>query len=110
MWWDHDRRDEFAATCRVLVERFGDIRRLGSAQLQLAMVAAGTLDGVLTNVVSNPWDTVTGVHMVRLAGGRVTDLNGDPWRHDSRGLVASNGGIHDSLLEAAADLEASVDG
>jgi myo-inositol-1(or 4)-monophosphatase len=110
MWWDHDRRDEFAATCRVLVERFGDIRRLGSAQLQLAMVAAGTLDGALTNVVSNPWDTVAGVHMIRLAGGRVTDLNGDPWRHDSRGLVASNGEIHDKLLEAVAELEAEFDG
>jgi myo-inositol-1(or 4)-monophosphatase len=110
MWWGHDRRDEFAATCRVLVERFGDIRRHGSAQLQFAMLAAGVLDGLLTNVVANPWDTVAGVHMVRLAGGTVTDLAGDPWRHDSRGLVASNGAVHDELLDAAAELEASVDG
>jgi myo-inositol-1(or 4)-monophosphatase len=109
MWWDHGHRDEFAATCRVLVERFGDVRRLGSAQLQLAMIAAGTLDGALTNVDSNPWDTVAGVHMIRLAGGTVTDMDGDPWRHDSHGLVASNGEIHDQLLEAAAELEATTD-
>jgi myo-inositol-1(or 4)-monophosphatase len=102
MWWDHDRRDEYAAACRVLGERFGDTRRLGSAQAQLAMLAAGTLDGVLTNVDASPWDTVAGVHMIRLAGGTVTDVHGDPWRHDSHGLVASNGEIHDTYKTCAA--------
>jgi myo-inositol-1(or 4)-monophosphatase len=104
MLWGRDRRDEYAAACRAVVERFGDLRRLGSAQAQLAMVAAGTLDGVVTNVYANPWDTVAGVHLIRLAGGTVTDVHGDRWRHDSHGLVASNGAIHEQLLGAAQEI------
>jgi len=99
-WWAFDRRDEYAAACREAVERFGDIRRVGSAQLTLSMVAAGELDGAFTNLHTNPWDTVAGVHMVRAAGGTVTDLHGERWRHDSEGLVASNGGVHEELLAA----------
>ncbi|WP_142858793.1 inositol monophosphatase family protein [Salinigranum halophilum] len=106
MWWGRDRRDEYAAACREVVERFGDLRRVGSAQVTLAMLAAGTIDGVVTNVYANPWDTVAGVHLIRLAGGTVTDVHGDPWRHDSHGLVASNGEIHDELLAAVGEVEA----
>ncbi|MFC4552608.1 MULTISPECIES: inositol monophosphatase family protein [Halorussus] len=101
IWWDFDRRDEYAGICRGIVERFGDMRRFGSAQLTLAMVARGSLEGTVTNLAANPWDTVAGVHMVRRAGGTVTDLDGDRWRHDSVGLVASNGEAHDELLAAA---------
>ncbi|WP_137285205.1 inositol monophosphatase family protein [Halorussus salinisoli] len=100
IWWGFDRRDEYAAICRELVERFADIRRFGSAQVTLGMVAAGSLEGAVTNVDPNPWDTVAGVHMVRQAGGTVTDLHGDPWRHDSESLVASNGEAHDELVAA----------
>ena len=99
-WWAFDRRDEYAAACREAVERFGDIRRIGSAQLCLSMVAAGELDGAFTNLYTNPWDTVAGVHLVREAGGTVTDLHGERWRHDSEGIVASNGRVHDELLAA----------
>ncbi|MFC7136816.1 inositol monophosphatase family protein [Halobaculum litoreum] len=101
VWWDFDARDEYAAACTEVVERFNDLRRFGSAQVTLAMVAEGALDATFTNVRCNPWDTVAGVHMVRTAGGTVTDLDGDPWRHDSTGLVASNGPLHDEALAAA---------
>ncbi len=100
-WWAFDRREEYAVACREAVERFGDIRRPGSAQLTLSMVAAGELDGAFTNLYTNPWDTVAGAHLVRTAGGTVTDLHGERWRHDSEGLVASNGRVHDELLAAA---------
>ena len=99
-WWAFDRRTEYATACREAVERFGDIRRPGSAQLTLSMVAAGELDGAFTNLYTNPWDTVAGVRLVRAAGGTVTDLHGERWRHDSEGLVASNGHVHDELLAA----------
>lgn len=109
VWWDFDSRDEYARACEGIVTRFADLRRVGCAQLELAMLAAGALDGVITNLRCNPWDSVAGVHLVRLAGGRVTDLEGDRWRHDSRGLVASNGEVHDSVLEAARGIEPDVD-
>ena len=100
-WWDFDHREEYAAATRAIVERFGDLRRFGSAQVTLSLVASGSLEGTITNEQTNPWDTVAGVHMVRQAGGTVTDLDGERWRHDSTGLVASNGAVHDEVLEAA---------
>ena len=104
-WWDYDQRDQYAAATRELVTHFGDMRRYGCAQLELGMVASGTLEGVVTNLRANPWDTVAGVGLVREAGGTVTDLEGERWRHDSEGLVASNGGVHDELLAAARAIE-----
>jgi len=106
IWWPTDRREEYAVACRETVERFGDLRRHGSAQAVLSMVAAGQLDGVFTNVDANPWDTVAGALLVERAGGTVTDIHGEPWRHDSRGLVASNGEVHGELLAAAQAVEA----
>jgi myo-inositol-1(or 4)-monophosphatase len=100
-WWGHDRREEYAAATEATVREFGDLRRYGCSQAALSLVAAGGLDGVFTNCRTNPWDTVAGVHLIRRAGGRVTDLAGDPWRHDSVGLVASNGALHDRVLAAA---------
>jgi len=100
IWWDFDDRDRYGAACREIVERFGDLRRFGCAQAVLSMVASGALDGVITNVQANPWDSVAGVHLIREAGGTVTDIHGDPWRHDSTGIVASNGLIHDEVLAA----------
>ncbi|MFA1611490.1 inositol monophosphatase family protein [Halobellus rubicundus] len=105
MWWDFDSRDQYTRACQAVVDRFGDLRRIGCAQAELAGVADGSLDGVVTNIRSHPWDTVAGVAMVRAAGGTVTDLSGDRWRHDSVGLVASNGGVHDALLDAAREID-----
>ncbi|SDR42785.1 inositol monophosphatase family protein [Natronobacterium texcoconense] len=104
-WWDFDQRDQYGNAARALVDRFADVRRFGCAQLELAMVASGALEGAVTNLQANPWDTVAGVALVRAAGGTVTDLEGERWRHDSTGLVASNGGVHDELLEAAREID-----
>jgi len=100
-WWDYDEREAYAAVCREIVERFGDLRRFGSAQLALSFLASGAVDGVVTELPTNPWDTVAGVHLVRRAGGKVTDVDGEPWRHDSVGLVASNGDpeVHEEMLQ-----------
>ncbi|WP_440005895.1 inositol monophosphatase family protein [Halomicrococcus sp. SG-WS-1] len=105
IWWGFDRRDEYAAAVRSIVSRFGDMRRIGCAQLTLSMVASGALDATVTNVSPNPWDSVAGVHLVRRAGGTVTDVHGDRWTVGSRGLVASNGEAHEAVLAAARDAE-----
>jgi myo-inositol-1(or 4)-monophosphatase len=101
LWWPRDRRDEYSDITTAILTDFGDIRRYGSAQLELAMVASGTLDGVVSNIRANPWDTVAGAHLLRQAGGTVTDLRETRWQHDSTGLVGSNGRIHEDLLSAA---------
>ncbi|WP_418281741.1 inositol monophosphatase family protein [Halorubrum sp. DTA98] len=105
IWWEFDARDEYARACEAIVTRFADMRRFGAAQVVLPTVAAGGLEATITNIRPNPWDTVAGVFMVRQAGGRVTDLDGNRWRHDSTGLVASNGALHDEALAAAREIE-----
>ncbi|MFB6096066.1 MAG: inositol monophosphatase [Haloferacaceae archaeon] len=92
-------REAYATVTRRIVDSLGDLRRAGSSQATLSRVAAGELDAAVSTVRLPPWDTVAGVHLVRRAGGTVTDVDGEPWRHDSQGLVASNGRAHDALLE-----------
>jgi myo-inositol-1(or 4)-monophosphatase len=82
-----------------IAAEFGDHRRFGSAQLALSAVAAGELEAAVSAVQLHPWDLVGGVHHVRQAGGTVTDAYGDPWTPTAEGLVASNGEIHDTLVE-----------
>ena len=106
LWWDHDARGEYARACDAIVDRFADMRRFGAAQVVLPAVAAGGLEGVITNLRAKPWDSVAGAFVIRQAGGRVTDLDGNRWRHDSTGLVASNGALHDEVLAAANEIEA----
>lgn len=100
IWWGRDRRDEYAAACREIVTRFGDLVRPVCAQYVLGMVAAGQVDGAITNVVPNPWDVVGGVAMIRAAGGTVTALDGSRWSPGDQGLVASNGTAHEELQAA----------
>jgi myo-inositol-1(or 4)-monophosphatase len=99
-------RDEESAAVGALAESvvadFGELRRTGSAQLTLSMVADGALDATVgLSDAPNSWDTVAGIHHVREAGGTVTDVEGDRWEPGASGLVASNGEFHDEVLSAA---------
>ena len=102
-WWELDDRAEFGRLCTAVGERFGDMRRIGSFQTTLAFVAEGAIEGAVCPTPTHPWDTIAGVHLVRQAGGKVTDLDGERWTSDSVGLVASNGEAHAELLAAATD-------
>lgn len=74
------------------------LRILGAGALDIAQVAAGILAGFWEGWL-NPWDCVAGALMVREAGGKVTDFAGNEWTIGSRGFVASNGLIHDAMIE-----------
>lgn len=93
-----------------VADQFGQMRRLGSAQLELALVADGGLGAAVADVRGAPWDTVAGVHLVRASGGRVTDAAGERWRHDADSLVASNGRLHDVARAVLAFDDAVFDG
>lgn len=81
-----------------LALRSRGVRRLGSAALDLAYVAAGRLDGYW-ELRLNPWDWAAGVLLVREAGGTVTTFAGDELvLADDDTLVASNGLLHGTLL------------
>lgn len=91
-------RERLAAVAPTLVTAFGDLRRVGCAQLALASVAAGAFHVTVSTVELNDWDTVAGVHLIRCAGGRVTDIYGERWEPGATGLVASNDTAHDQVV------------
>ncbi len=74
------------------------VRRVGSAGLDLCYVAAGRFDGFWELKLS-PWDCAAGYLMVREAGGRVTNFRGKLGSIYDRECVASNGLVHDEMLE-----------
>ncbi|GGN05894.1 inositol monophosphatase [Thermus composti] len=74
------------------------VRRPGAAALDLAYVAAGRLEG-FWEVKLNPWDVAAGWLLVEEAGGRVTGLKGEPYALGNRYIVATNGRIHEALLQ-----------
>jgi myo-inositol-1(or 4)-monophosphatase len=74
------------------------IRRAGSAALDLANVASGRYDG-FWEFNLNPWDTSAAVVIVREAGGVVTKFDGSEFNIDSREVLASNGLLHEELMQ-----------
>ncbi|MBT4856617.1 inositol monophosphatase [Candidatus Uhrbacteria bacterium] len=73
-------------------------REIGTAALMLAYLAQGRADGMILTG-TKPWDCAAGAVLVREAGGRVTNFKGDDWTPSDNMIVASNGLIHDQLLE-----------
>lgn len=73
------------------------VRRLGSAALDLAYVAAGRLDGFWEEHLK-AWDMAAGVLLVEEAGGRVTDMDGGPLDVFAGHVVATNGVLHEPML------------
>ena len=74
------------------------VRRLGSAALDLAYVAAGRLDA-FWEVFLNPWDKAAGILLVEEAGGKVSDFKNGPANIYDQNTLASNGKIHDQMIE-----------
>jgi myo-inositol-1(or 4)-monophosphatase len=84
-----------------LVLRSRDVRRLGSAALDLAYVAAGHYDAYWEPYL-NTWDLAAGVLLVSESGGRVTDLVGGGDVLARGDVLASNGtALHDAVLAHA---------
>jgi len=81
-----------------IFSRVSDVRRSGSAALDLAYVACGRCEGYWELGLS-PWDIAAGHLLVLEAGGYITDFNGEDnhiWAGD---VVAGNPAIHTFLLE-----------
>lgn len=102
-WWPVEAREEYVSLFERAISTFGDIRRIGSMQSVLALVAAGSLDAAFMPRRPHPWDSLAGVHLIRRAGGTVTDIYGNEWDKDSDGLVVSNGQAHDIVLDVVRD-------
>lgn len=74
------------------------VRRLGSAAIDLCWVAAGRFDGFYEHKLE-PWDSAAGYLIVEEAGGKVTDLQGNKFSVYQHKVLATNGKIHDEMIE-----------
>jgi myo-inositol-1(or 4)-monophosphatase len=74
------------------------VRRGGSAVLDLCYLAMGRFDGFWELKLS-PWDMAAGSLMVEEAGGKITDFLGGPFNIYSKEILASNGKIHQEMIE-----------
>ena len=75
----------------------GACRRLGSASIDLCLVACGWLDGYWERRLK-PWDIAAGALICREAGGTVTSTSGGAFDPHSGEVAASNGAIHTELI------------
>jgi myo-inositol-1(or 4)-monophosphatase len=97
--YDHrEKADYYLKVAKPFLEKSMDLRRLGSAALDLAWVACGRVEGYWEFNL-NPWDVAGGWLVVEEAGGKVTDFSNWPLRiNDPSQILATNALIHDEML------------
>lgn len=81
-----------------LIRKGVPVRRLGSAAIDLCWVASGRFDGFYEHKL-NAWDSSAGFLIVEEAGGKVTDFSGNKYSPYQPRIVATNGHIHNELLD-----------
>ncbi len=81
-----------------LYPKVADIRKIGSAGIEIAWLAAGRGECFWTTRI-DPWDIAAGVLLIREAGGKVTDFKGNPWQVKKSDFLFSNGKIDDQILK-----------
>jgi len=85
------------------------VRRLGSAALDLAYVAAGRFDAYVEWGL-NAWDIAAGVLLVEEAGGKVTDLQGEKEYLKNGEVIATSYGLYDVFKEGVREIDFGVKG
>ena len=93
-----DRMTAYLDLFSRLISNCADIRRTGSASLDLCYVACGRFDGYLEQGLKQ-WDFAAADLIVREAGGMVTDFTGEPGYVKSGNLVSANPKVLRSLLK-----------
>lgn len=95
--YDRELTEENFKRFKRVFDKSQDIRRTGSAALDLANVACGRTGGFFETLLS-PWDFAAGMLLVMEAGGQVTNYEGEPLNFLKRGsVVATNGKVHEEL-------------
>lgn len=89
--------DAFMASLNAVFPKVADVRRAGSAALDLAYVAAGRLDAYW-EIGLQDWDLAAGLLLVEEAGGVVTDFAGGDNVFNKGNVVAAGFGLHPLML------------
>ena len=101
--WSKQPSDVTLALLQRLIEcsRYPSIRMCATHALM--MVATGAIEGYACHKLA-PEDHAAAGLLVQLAGGTITNMHGDPWTPLSESIVATNGLIHEELLDAISDV------
>lgn len=91
-------RKRTGALLSTLYPEVTDIRKLGSAGLETAWVAAGRGEAYVTTKI-DPWDVAPGVLLIEEAGGKATDFTAEAWNPERGDFVFSNGKVHADILK-----------
>ena len=83
------------------------VRRLGSAAADLCYVACGKADG-FWEIGLHPWDSAAGILLIMEAGGKVSRMDGKAFTIHDQQLLATNGHLHQEMLEKTALAIASI--
>lgn len=89
------------ANFTIFVKTARAVRRAGSAALDLCYLACGRFDGYW-ELKLHPWDMAAGVLIVKQAGGRITDFEGNEFSIYRDRLLGSNGHIHKEMMRILA--------
>jgi myo-inositol-1(or 4)-monophosphatase len=95
-----ERTDRYLPVLLGCLRRCEDVRRAGSAALDLAWTAAGTFDGFF-ELSLGTWDVAAGAALVQEVGGRVSDWSGGQGWVDGGDIIAAPAAVHEVLLELA---------
>jgi myo-inositol-1(or 4)-monophosphatase len=91
-----ERRREQGARLAAMIPHVRDVRRYGSAALDLCLTACGRLDAYFEEHL-NSWDIAAGILIAAEAGAVTTDLYGSAV--STTGVVVAGAGIHAALVE-----------
>lgn len=91
--------DDVVNKLHTILPKCQDIRRLGSASLDLCFVAKGVYEGFY-EMNLKAWDVSAGIIILSEAGGISTNINSEPYTlFEDKYIVASNGAIHKEFIE-----------
>lgn len=102
------RADFYLRFVKAFMEQSQGLRRAGAAALDLCHIAAGRADGFWEFNLS-AWDVAAGVLIVEEAGGRVSDMSGAPLDLDRPRLLATNGRVHEAMMDVLGPLLTRTD-
>ncbi len=101
-YWDFGRMDAYLEILKDFTANTRGIRRIGSAAVDLAYVAAGRFEAFYEYSLK-PWDVAAGAFIVERAGGKVTDFSGNRDLISGKEMLATNGFLHNTIQHKIAD-------
>ncbi len=99
-----EKGDFYIKEYLAFMKRCQGVRRVGAAAIDLCYVACGRLDGFFERKLK-PWDMAAGSLIVKEAGGKISQFNGEKWHYLNDTVIASNGKIHREMIGVLREIQ-----